>query len=108
RILEDRAKYHLAGLNKAITSTFNIQKLPIPANSRHLNHIENVWHILKIRLHKRFTQNRWERPASDGELWKVMEKEWDAIDQQTLDKLVDSLPCRVEAIIAVNGNHTKW
>ena len=37
-----------------------------------------------------------------------MEEEWDNIDQVILDRLVDGLLRRVEAIIAVNGNHVKW
>ncbi|RPA98405.1 hypothetical protein L873DRAFT_1808416 [Choiromyces venosus 120613-1] len=70
--------------------------------------MENAWHILKARLCKRFTKNKWERPSSEDELWKVMEEEWDAIDQEVLDKLAEGMPRRVEAIIAVNGNHVKW
>lgn len=59
-------------------------------------------------MRKRFTQNRWARPESEDALWKMMEEEWDTIDQEILDRLVDGLPWRVEAIIAVNGNHVKW
>ncbi|RPB02005.1 hypothetical protein L873DRAFT_1802863 [Choiromyces venosus 120613-1] len=106
-VIEDNAKYHLTGLNQAITSTFKVQKLLLLANSPDLNPMENVWHILKAQLCKRFTKNKWERPSSEDELWKVMEEEWDAIDQEVLDKLAEGMPRRVEAIIAVNGNHVK-
>ncbi|RPB03923.1 hypothetical protein L873DRAFT_1656109, partial [Choiromyces venosus 120613-1] len=94
-VIEDNAKYHLT----AITSAFKVQKLPLPANSQDLNHMENAWHILKAWLHKRFTKNKWERPSSKDEQWKVMEEEWDAINQEVLDKLAEGMPRRVEAII---------
>ena len=107
-VIEDGAKYHAGKPNREVTSAFKVQKLLLPANSPDLNPIENAWHILKVRLRKRFTQNRWERPESEDALWKMMEEEWDNIDQVILDRLVDGLPRRVEAIIAVNGNHVKW
>ncbi|RPB00642.1 hypothetical protein L873DRAFT_1679622, partial [Choiromyces venosus 120613-1] len=108
RVLEDNVRYHSTGHNQVVTSTFNIQKLPLPANSPDLNPIENAWHILKVRLWKRFTQNTWKRPSSEDELWAVMEEEWEAIDQEILDRLVDSMAGRVEAVVAVRGNHIKW
>jgi len=107
-VLEDNLKVHTAGQNRVITSTYNVQKLPLPANSPDLNPIENAWHILKVRLRKRFTQNISERPTSENELWAIMEEEWDAINQETIDGLIESMVERVDAIVAVNGNHIKW
>ena len=37
-----------------------------------------------------------------------MEEEWDAINQETIDGLIESMVERVDAIVAVNGNHIKW
>ncbi|RPA93848.1 hypothetical protein L873DRAFT_1703709, partial [Choiromyces venosus 120613-1] len=41
-VIEDNTKYHLTGLNQAITFAFKVQKLPLPAHSPDLNPMENV------------------------------------------------------------------
>ncbi|RPA96938.1 hypothetical protein L873DRAFT_1845066 [Choiromyces venosus 120613-1] len=84
-------------------------QLFLPANSPDLNPIENAWHLLKSRLRKRFSHSSAEhQPHTKEELWTAMEEEWEAIEQITLDKLLDSMPNCVEAVISANGGHTKW
>jgi len=107
KVVEDNAKYHLACPNREISSAFGVQKLPLPANSPDLNPIENVWHIFKQRLRKRFSKNVDDRPHSEDELWAIMEEEWDAMDQRMIDRLIDSMPSRVQAIITSEGSHIK-
>ena len=75
-VIEDGAKYHAGKPNREVTAAYKVQKLPLPGNSPDLNPIENAWHILKVKLQKRFTQNRWERPESEDALWKIMKEEW--------------------------------
>ena len=73
--MDDNVRYHRAGLNKVISSTFRITKYPLPSFSPDLNPIENAWHLLKSRLRKRFTQgsightarmNYWRHLVSNG------------------------------------------
>ena len=59
-------------------------------------------------LRKRFSKNVNERPHSEDELWAVMEKEWEAMDQAVIDRLIDSMPLRLQAIVKVGGSHIKW
>ena len=106
KVIEDNAQYHLAGVNREISLAFGVQKLPLPANSPDLNPIENVWHIFKQRLRKRFSTG--ERPHSEEQLWGMMEEEWDALDQGVIDRLIDSMPSRILAIVNAGGSHIKW
>lgn len=106
KVVEYIASYHAGTLNGAIQSRYGIKKLPLPPNSPGLNPIKNTSHILKSKLRKRFTNND-RRPHSAEELWRVMQEEWDTIDQRVLDKLVDKMPKRVEAVITAEGGHTK-
>ena len=105
-VIEDNAKYHLAGLNREISSAFGVQKLPLPANSPDLNLIENVWYIFKQQLLRRFSKG--ERPHCEGQLWGIMEKEWDALNQGVINRLIDSMPSRILAIVNAGGSHIKW
>ncbi|RPA93018.1 hypothetical protein L873DRAFT_1707475, partial [Choiromyces venosus 120613-1] len=99
---------HGARPNQEISLAFGIQKLPLLACSPDLNLIENVWHIFKQRLWKQFSKNVDEWPHCKDQLWEVMEEEWEAIDQAKIDRLVDSMPFRLQAVIDARGSHIKW
>ncbi|UYV60656.1 ATM [Cordylochernes scorpioides] len=43
------------------------------------------------------------QPRSEDELWQMVEREWRAIPQDAIRTLIDSLPRRVAACIAVRG-----
>ncbi|UYV61263.1 SMARCAL1 [Cordylochernes scorpioides] len=45
-------------------------------------------------------------PRSEDELWQMVEREWRAIPQDAIRTLIDSLPRRVAACIAVRGGPT--
>jgi len=80
--------------------------MPLPAQSPDLSPIENVGHIFKQRLRKRFSKSK--RPHSEDQLWLMMEDEWEAMDQAVIDALIDSLPSRIQAIVKAEGSHIKW
>ena len=107
QISEDNATPHEGAPNRALTAAYGTRRLYLPANSPDLNLIENVWHLLKGRLRKRFTLVE-DRPHTEEQLWTAMEEEWEAIDQITIDSLLDSMPNRVTAVISANSEHTKW
>jgi len=106
-VLDDNVGYHRAGLNRTLTSAYGIKKCPLPAFSPDLNPIENAWHLLKSRLRKRFTRSE-HRPHTEDELWEALSEEWERIDQSTLDRLIDSMPERIAAVVKAEGAHTKW
>ncbi|UYV84748.1 hypothetical protein LAZ67_X003298 [Cordylochernes scorpioides] len=71
--------------------------LPWPPYSPDLSPIEHVWDIIGRRLHAL------PQPRSEDELWQMVEREWRAIPQDAICTLIDSLPRRVAACIAVRG-----
>ncbi|UYV84064.1 hypothetical protein LAZ67_X001034 [Cordylochernes scorpioides] len=75
----------------------DVQMLPWPPYSPDLSPIEHVWDIIERRLHA-LPQSR-----SEDELWQMVEREWRAIPQDAIRTLIDSLPRRVAACIAVRG-----
>ncbi|UYV77026.1 hypothetical protein LAZ67_14002919 [Cordylochernes scorpioides] len=72
--------------------------LPWPPYSPDLSPIEHVWDIIGRRLHAL------PQPRSEDELWQMVEREWRAIPQDAIRTLIDSLPRRVAACIAVRGD----
>ena len=107
-VLNDNALYYKAVVNRQVSSAYGIWKLSLPASSPDLNPIENVWHIFKQSLWKRFSKNVNERPHSEDELWAVMEEEWEAMNQAVIDRLIDSMPLRLQAIVKAGGSYIKW
>ena len=74
-----------------------------PAQSPDLNPIEHLWAILKRRL------NQYDRPPSGMlELWERIEAEWEKIDKDICQNLVESMPRRIEAVIKAKGMWTDY
>ena len=73
-------------------------KLPWPSQSPDLNPIEHLWQICKLRL------NRYDRaPSSINELTERFNNVWLNIEKETCQKLITSMPRRIEAVIKVKG-----
>jgi hypothetical protein len=102
-LMEDGAKPHQAGITKRVKEDARIPTLEWPPSSPDLNPIENIWSILKTNLNKRTL-----RPHSTAELKQAILEEWDNISVEVIQKHVDSVPERIEAVIAAGGGHTKW
>jgi len=77
--------------------------LPWPAQSPDLNPIEHLWDHLKRKL------GEYERaPVGILELWERVQVEWDKIEPEVCQKLIESMPRRVAAVVKTKGGHTKY
>ncbi|UYV79796.1 hypothetical protein LAZ67_18000677 [Cordylochernes scorpioides] len=92
---QDNARPHTARISQQVLQ--DVQMLPWPPYSPDLSPIEHVWDIIGRRLHAL------PQPRSEDELWQMVEREWRAIPQDAIRTLIDSLPRRVAACIAVRG-----
>ncbi|UYV79405.1 hypothetical protein LAZ67_17002495 [Cordylochernes scorpioides] len=95
---QDNARPHTARISQQPLQ--DVQMLPWPPYSPGLSPIEHVWDIIGRRLHAL------PQPRSEDELWQMVEREWRAIPQDAIRTLIDSLPRRVAACIAVRGGPT--
>jgi transposase len=93
---QDGAPAHRA---KSTTKLFQPQ-IPLilnwPPNSPDLSPIENVWGILKSRVTSR-------EPKNVTDLRKIILEEWNNLDQDSIDRLMDTMPERFSMCIAVDG-----
>ncbi|UYV76642.1 HPRT1 [Cordylochernes scorpioides] len=90
---QDNARPHTARISQQALQ--DVQMLPWPPYSPDLSPIELVWDIIGRRLHAL------PQPRSEDELWQMVEREWRAIPQDAIRTLIDSLPRRVAACIAI-------
>ena len=94
----DCAPVHKARPIKTWMEEFGVDELDWPAQSPDLNLIEDLWDELEQRL-----RTRPSGPTSVFDLTNVLLEEWSKIPINTLLNLVDSLPRRVEAVLAAKG-----
>ena len=68
-----------------------------------LNPIEHLWWYLKRRLAE------YENPPKGmEELWERVQVEWEKIPASECQKLIESMPRRVKAVIKAKGGYTKY
>lgn len=79
----------------------NVATLDWPANSPDLNVIENVWGILKKKLGKM-------KPTNLQQLENCITTCWNEVTSDDCQRLVDSMPRRIQAVINAKGAATKY
>jgi hypothetical protein len=100
---QDNATSHKAKQTQNWFKAHGIKLLFHPANSPDLNAIKHVWHELKCRL-----CNLPHHPTNVEQLKEVMQRIWDEIDIEDIDKCIDRMPQVVEALRKAKGGHTKF
>ena len=80
-----------------------IEVLAWPAQSPDINPIKHLWVHLKKELQKYSTS-----PKGVHELWDRVVEKWNGIPVGTCQKLIESMPRRIQAVIRANGGHTDY
>ena len=74
-----------------------------PTQSPDLNSIEHLWGFLKRNLLKH------EHPPSGiHELWERIQVKWEEIAVEEHQKLIESMPRRVQAVLNAKGGYIKY
>ena len=74
-----------------------------PAQSPDLNPIEHLWGYLKRRLAAH------EKPPSGiHELWDRIQEDWEKISVEECQKLIESMPRRIKAVLKAKGGYSKY
>ena len=99
--MDDNSRPHRAHLVNEFLQDNNIARLEWPACSPDMNHIHHAWDTLK-----RAVFDRDDQPTTLRDLRRFAVEEWDNLDQQDLDELMDSMPRRIQACINARGHAT--
>lgn len=99
----DNDPKHTAKVVSEWLQTQRFSVLDWPPQSPDLNPIENLWSYLKQQLAKYATP-----PQGMNELWKRVQEEWYAIPTETLKKLYESVPKRIQEVKRAKGLWTSY
>ena len=100
---QDNAPIHIAKITKNWFKTSKIATIDWPANSPDLNPIENIWRQLKDNI-----QSQKVFPKNVNELKVALKEEWENLDNSVFEKVVVSMPRRINAVLAARGGPTKY
>ena len=97
----DNDPKHTAKATKAYFEEVGLETLEWPSYSADLNPIEHLWD----QLDRDIPQDKRRRLQTFVE---AMQEAWDNMPAARLEALVDSVPSRLEAVIAAKGYHTRY
>jgi transposase len=98
---QDNDPKHTARLTRQWFLDTGVLLLEWLSQSPDLNPIENLWSILDANLKNR-------TPQSEAELLEILQEGWRNLPIDLLERLSDSMPRRIEAVIAARGFATKY
>lgn len=103
-LMMDGHRAHTAGTTLTHMDQIGINHLPLkgwPANSPDLNPIENVWSMMVTELNKR-------RITHLSQLETNLKDVWSKLPQEHIDKTINSMPRRLNAVRRTKGASTKY
>ncbi|VDO57574.1 unnamed protein product [Haemonchus placei] len=93
---QDNDPKHTSGIMKAAFDEQNVRLHDWPSQSPDLNPIEHVWEELGRLCSKRPARNKNEKFAQ-------LVRKWNAIPSTFMQRLIDSMPSRCDAVIKNHG-----
>ncbi|GFV52061.1 transposable element Tcb2 transposase [Trichonephila clavipes] len=101
--MQDGAPCYTAGSIKAFLAEQNIPLLDWLGNSHVMNPIDNVWELMKREVAKDVITNKRQLLERIIHMWNHHPQ-----IQETVQSCIDSMPRRIEVLIAAKGGSTKY
>ena len=99
---QDNDPNHTCRLVKNWLEEQEFRTMVWPAQSPDLNLIEHFWGCLKRRLAEHGNS-----PNGTHELWERVQVEWERIPVEKCQRLIESMPRRVQAVLKAKGGYTQ-
>ena len=100
---QDNAPTHTSKLTQNWLNVNQIDILDWPPYSPDLNPIENLWEFMTQKMYKNGRHLR-----NLVELQEELEHIWDSIEDSLLHSLAQSMPSRLQSVLALNGGGTRY
>ena len=94
KVMEDGAPMHRSAIAKQFRTAHGMETITHPAQSPDMNPIEHVWKVLKEQVNKRPRL-----PKNAEELKVVLLEEWEKIDINLINHLIESMEDRVQVLL---------
>lgn len=107
---QDNAPIHRSAATEYWFETHGIWVMEWPPHSPDLNPIEPVWSLLKRELFRRYPNlaNGRRRNVDWIDFKAALIDSWNHLDQDTIDRLIVSVPRRIKAVLEARGWYTKY
>ena len=103
KVMEDGAPVHTCRVAQDFRDSHSMEIFAHPAQSPDMNPIEHLWYLLKSRINRRKNI-----PKNLDELKEAILEEWEEIDIETINLLIDSMPNHIQALLKAKGGSTKY
>lgn len=111
---QDNASTHSARIVQNWLRTWAIDNglelVDWPPYSPDLNPIENIWKLLKEGICKQYPELSY-APKNNSTLQRLCEaaiEVWEDLEDDVIENLINSMPRRLEAVVAANSWYTKY
>lgn len=101
--MDDNAPVHRAHIVCQYMENNNIHHTVWPAQSPDMNPIENIWLKLKRDIEKQTANIH-----TENELMTVVRHSWESIPPSYVQELYSTIPARLQEVIRMKGNLTKF
>ncbi|KAI1005100.1 hypothetical protein K3495_g3115 [Podosphaera aphanis] len=107
--MQDNAPSHKAAQTMRELSERKTTLIEWPPYSLDPNPIENVWNLIKNYIQFKYPDLGEGRQRSQDELRDIVKESWDwAVDENDLERLIESMPCRIRSVYEAGGGYTKY
>ncbi|KAI0994835.1 hypothetical protein K3495_g13347 [Podosphaera aphanis] len=109
QMMQNNAPSHKAAQTMRELSKRKITPIEWPPYSPDPNPIENVWNMMKNYIQFKYLDLGEERQRSQDELRDIVKESLDwAVDENDLERLIESMPRRIRSVHEVGGGYTKY
>ena len=112
QVMQDNAPSHKAARTMRELNERNVTPIewpPYSPDSPDRNPIENVWNLMKNYIQFKYPDWGEGRQRSQDELGDIVKESWDlAVDENDLERLIESMPRRVRCVYEAGGGYTKY
>uniref|UniRef100_A0A674MKA9 Transposase Tc1-like domain-containing protein n=1 Tax=Takifugu rubripes TaxID=31033 RepID=A0A674MKA9_TAKRU len=102
-LMHDNARPHVARVCRQYLEDEGIETIEWPSRSPDLNPIEHLWDIMF-----RSIRHRQVAPQTVQQLRDALTQIWQEMPQDTIRRLIRSMPRRCQACIQARGGHTRY
>ena len=102
-LVQDNARPHVARVCRQFLDDEGIDAIDWPSRSPDLNHIEHLWDVMYQCIRRRQVL-----PQTVQELTDALIQVWEEIPQDTIHRLIRSMPRRCRECIQAHRGHTHF